>query len=128
MDDRPELNARLDDLFRRDYSRMGGRAEGRVPDGATDNGGERGGRDARRVRRDAPRPGRRAPGRHERDGAQDEVGRDVQAQTAVRPPSTTTSEPVMNEDSSEARKTTRAAISSGRAMRPIGSCSEARWR
>ncbi len=42
------------------------------------------------------------------------------AQTAVWPPSTTSTCPVMNEDASLARNTAGPAISSGRPHRPIG--------
>ena len=46
---------------------------------------------------------------------------------AVRPPSTTMAAPVMNDASSEARKSTVLAISPASPTRPIG-CAAACWR
>ncbi len=45
---------------------------------------------------------------------------------AVIPPSTTSADPVMNEDSSEARNRAARAISSGRPNRPMGMCTSRR--
>ena len=44
------------------------------------------------------------------------------------PPSTTRAEPVMNEDSSDARNSAARAISSGRPSRPMGMCTSRRCR
>src|SRR5918998_6550329 len=49
-----------------------------------------------------------------------DLGHSHPAQRAVRPPSTTSVWPVMNEAWSDARKATAAAISSGRPHRRIG--------